>query len=356
MGLRTNFVKTFFKAQGDMADVLANTSETMQKTLATVLGRDKRLQNSDHLMHILMAANHMLKLPLVSKNAKRSRKLFEQRMHAIKGKPLPLREIKDIKMHTAHGAMAGRYYVPHSAESNAEQGVILFFHGGGFVVGSINTHDECCQYLCQYAQLPVLSIGYRLAPEHPAPAAVEDCLNALKWLHDHAAELGVNAQKIYVAGDSAGGNLAAVVSQQTKHSPHRPAAQLLIYPVTDSQKQYSSYREYGKGLTLTMEDKHNIDYFYIHKGSLKPENPKIAPMKGSVSHVAPAYVVTSEYDLLLDEGEAYAHKLRQAGIKTYSERMYGLPHGFVNMINLHPECKLATIKLARGFRSFVDGL
>lgn len=161
---------------------------------------------------------------------------------------------------------------------------------------------------------------------------------------------------LHVGGDSAGGNLSAVVAQQLKGTPHSPKAQLLIYPVTDNATHYKSYDQYGADMPLTMQDVRTFEYYYVHSGSLKLGNPLTAPMRGDATGVCPAFVVTAEMDVLVDEGEAYAHKLRREGVKVVSKRVYGQPHGFINMVGIHKGAKLELIKFAQEFAGFVKAL
>lgn len=372
MGLRTDIVRAFARAQGDIASVIATLPNSVQFLLARILGDDDKLLNVDNTMKVLLSSNRLVGQPLVSKNPQKCRAYFLEQMNAVQGTPIDLYQVKNFTILSSTDLGTGnpdleqqktlppvsigvRHYIPKPPLSPEEkQPLLVYFHGGAFVVGSPDTHDEFCRHLALYANMQVLSVDYRLAPEHHAPAAVYDCMSALQWVHTHAHELAVDPSRIYVGGDSAGGNLAAVVSQQSKLTNYAPKAQLLIYPVTDASRAYPSYEQYGQGYTLSLNDKHNAEYFYIHKSQLKPNNPLVSPLLGELTGVAPAFVITAEIDLLVDEGEAYAHKLRKSGVKTVSERLHGLPHGFINMINIHSQCRLASINTAQQFARFVQ--
>ena len=200
----------------------------------------------------------------------------------------------------------------------------------------------------------MLSVAYRLAPEHPAPAASNDCLDALKWAHKNAAALGIDPTKIAVGGDSAGGNLSAVVSQLAAGKAYAPAAQLLIYPVIDLEGIYPSHREYGKGLFLDQTDMDNAKIAYVDGIKLKRSDPRVSPLFGKLAGLAPALLVTAELDALRNEGELYAIKLREAGTYCEAYRVEGQGHGFINMTTINRAAYEATVKIAQDFRALLD--
>jgi acetyl esterase len=210
--------------------------------------------------------------------------------------------------------------------------LVVFFHGGGFVIGNIETHDNICHQLATRVPAAVISVDYRLAPEHPFPAAVEDSFAATKWASDHAGELGADAGRLAVAGDSAGGNLAAVVAHRARDAGAPPIAfQLLIYPGTDMTRSLPSHRTNGDGYLLTAE---LIDWFMNHylPAGTDQRQPDASPLfADDCSSLPAALVITAEFDPLRDEGEAYANRLRQAGVHAPSSRYDGMIHGFFGM-------------------------
>jgi acetyl esterase len=231
------------------------------------------------------------------------------------------------------GEIPVRIYRPESVEP---LGMVVFFHGGGFVIGTIATHDPLCQQIAASMPAVVVSVDYRLAPEHPFPAAVEDCLAATAWVSQHAAELGGESGRLAVAGDSAGGNLSAVVSVKARDAGGPPIAfQLLIYPATDLTRSSVSHIENGEGYLLTSE---SMDWFsghYLGDGDLT--HPDASPLfVEDLSGLPPAMVITAEFDPLRDEGEAYAERLRQAGVDARSVRYDGMIHGFVQFDAIVP--------------------
>lgn len=214
-------------------------------------------------------------------------------------------------------------------------GVLVFYHGGGWVIGDLETHDRECRMLCQGAGCVVVAVDYRLAPEQPFPAAVEDAFDALQWVARHAQEIGGDPARIAVGGDSAGANLSAVVSLLARDAGGPPLLfQLLIYPAVDARKD-ADYRS----LTVNAEDpflaRKSIDHFYalyLGKDAAKRKDVRVSPLLAA-SHrgLPPALVVTAEFDPLRDEGEAYARALEAAGVPVSLHRYDGMPHAFFQL-------------------------
>jgi acetyl esterase len=207
--------------------------------------------------------------------------------------------------------------------------VLVYFHGGGFVIGNIESHDHVCRSLANKVPCVVASVDYCLAPEAKFPAAVEDSYAALEWIAANAAGFGIDPSRIAVGGDSAGGNLAAVISLMARDRKGPTLAfQLLIYPATDMRMTAPSIEENANGPLLT---KASMVWFLDHylTGDHDKENPLASPLLASdVSGLPPAFIATAECDPLRDEGEAYAHRLEQAGVRAELHRYAGMPHGF----------------------------
>jgi acetyl esterase len=219
------------------------------------------------------------------------------------------------------GEVAIRIYHPSDggpAEVGARPGLV-WFHGGGFVIGDLDTADAECRRLCEATGVVVVSVDYRLAPEHPHPAAVDDCLAATRWVAAHAAAIGIDPSRLAVGGDSAGGNLAAVVAQQCRGVGPDLAFQLLVYPVTDLASElgdtpYPSMAENAEGYFLTAETMRWFADRYVPDG-VDPADPTISPLRASsLEGLPPALVLTCGYDPLRDEGRAYAAALEAAGV------------------------------------------
>jgi acetyl esterase len=236
-------------------------------------------------------------------------------------------ELHEIREVNADG-VAGRLYRPNDRK---DLGLLVFYHGGGWVLGSMNTHDDVCRKLALAMGHAVLSVDYRLAPEFAFPEPLNDCIVALRWAHANAAELGIDATRIAVGGDSAGGNLAAVVANL---QPVPLKFQMLIYPVTDATRSSQSYKDNGEGYRLTAA---GMKWFCDHylSGSIgTPTDPRVSPLFAdatTLTSAPPAIVITAEYDPLRDEGEQYAHRLIEAGVACSLTRYYGQVHGFFSM-------------------------
>ena len=207
---------------------------------------------------------------------------------------------------------------------------LVFFHGGGFVIGDIDSYDSQCRLLCRDGGVAVLSVEYRLAPEDPFPAAPEDAIAVTAWALDNADRLGGDPDRVAVGGDSAGGNLAANATQALRD--HQPvlAAQLLIYPVTDFTSERPSHEENGDGLFLTLDDMEWFRSLYVGDGPV--DDPRVSPLLAEdLSGLPPAIVITAELDPLRDDGEAYAEALEEAGVPVTRRRFDSLIHGFFAM-------------------------
>ena len=248
------------------------------------------------------------------------------------------------------GEIPVRVYTP---EGHAPFPVLVYFHGGGWVIGSLETHDGLCRHLANAAGAVVVSVDYRLAPEHPFPASGEDAYAATRWVAANAAVIGGDAKRIAVGGDSAGGNLAAVVSLMARDRGGPPLVfQLLVYPVTDvPSAKTASYRENAEGYFLTAKMMH---WFWDHYCGKNPDlsDPYLCPLRAKdLKRLPPALVVTAEFDPLRDEGEAYAARLREAGSQAHVKRYAGMIHGFFGMGPLLTKAREATKDAAEALRA-----
>jgi acetyl esterase len=243
-----------------------------------------------------------------------------------------------------------RLYTPNGLADGSP--LLVYYHGGGWVIGSLNSHDNTCRFLAERAGVRVLSVGYRLAPEHPFPAAVDDAIAAFDHARGHAVELGADPGLIAVGGDSAGGTLAAVVCHQTAlRGGPTPAFALLFYPVTDVTTRSQSRQRYADGFFLTDAD---IDYFadhYLPDLALRADPRCSVLLAEDLSGFPPTYLATAGFDPLRDEGEEFAARLRAAGVAVASHRQPDLIHGFVSFLGVGNACREATAEAAGALRA-----
>lgn len=248
-----------------------------------------------------------------------------------------VRSTIDISVLGPDGAIPVRIYYPHGAPVDDRAGIV-FCHGGGFVFCDIESHDGFCRALARGSQAVVVSVGYRLAPEHPAPAAALDAFTAFCWVVEHAAGLGIDSTRTAIAGDSAGGNLAAVTSILCRErGVARPAAQLLLYPVIDPSFETDSYHRYATGYVNTREAMQW--YWRQYLGGEKVFDPPylVAPARAdSHADLPPAMIVTAGLDPLHSEGCDYARRLRDAGVPVVHRDFPGLFHGFMTIQSFAP--------------------
>jgi len=255
-------------------------------------------------------------------------------------------EMRDVQA----GSIPCRLYRP---SAQTDLGLLVFFHGGGWVIGDLNSHDGVCRSLANKSGHAVLSVDYRLAPEHKFPAAYDDCVTALKWAHENAGALGIDNTRMAVGGDSAGGNLAAAVAL-AEVVPLK--FQMLIYPAVDMRMDSPSITENANAPILT---KAVMTWFVNHYMSSDSDrtNVKASPMVASddlLKRMPPAIVITAQYDPLRDEGEAYGKRLVENGISTTITRYNGAFHGFFNMITILDDAQSAHAQASTLLKKYLD--
>lgn len=265
--------------------------------------------------------------------------------------PEPVGGVENRTIPGPAGEIPVRIYTPSRPGPHP---VLVYFHGGGWVLGSLDTHDGTCRSLCNQAACVVVSVDYRLAPEHKFPAALEDCYAATRWVAEHAEDVNVDPRRVAVGGDSAGGNLTACVAQLARErGGPRLVHQLLVYPVTDARFDTPSYEENAAGFFLIRD---GMKWFWGHylNGEADAANPHASPLRAkSFADLPPATVLTAQYDPLRDEGEAYGKRLQEAGVATRIERYDGVIHGFFGMAAVVPKARdavgFAASELRRSF-------
>ena len=265
------------------------------------------------------------------------------------GPPETVAHVEDRTIPGPAGQIPVRIYTPTGRPPFP---LLVYFHGGGWVIGNLETHDGVCRALTNAAACIVVSVDYRLAPEHPFPAAPEDSYAATQWVAANAAAIGGDPTRIAVGGDSAGGNLTAVVALVARDRGAPPLCfQLLVYPVTDAACDTASYRDNADGYFLTRD---MMGWFWNHYAAQRSarENPYASPLRAaSLKGLPPALVITAEFDPLRDEGEAYAARLRDAGVAAQLTRYDGMIHGFFGMGSMLDQAKTAIAQAAAALRS-----
>ena len=279
--------------------------------------------DAEILLEMIRAANRPA---FETVGAAEARELFNAGRKVLAPDPMPVAETRDLAIPGPGGSIPARLY---RATVTGTLPVMVFFHGGGWVVGDVESHDTVCRHLANHAGCAVVSVDYRLAPEHKFPAAVEDCFAATAWVADNAVALGVDSGRLAVGGDSAGGNLAAVVSllARDKGVP-RIAYQLLIYPATDAAMRHDSIARFAEGYVLTRS---TMRWFYEQylRASEDAADWQASPLAApDLNGLPPAYVLTAGYDPLCDEGDAYAARLAAAGVPVTHRTFAGQVQGF----------------------------
>jgi acetyl esterase len=245
--------------------------------------------------------------------------------------PVPV-AAREVSIPAEHGDIPATLYTP--ADLPEPSALLVYYHGGGWSVGSRISHDPVARYLATHAAVRVLSVEYRRAPEHRFPAAVEDAITAFEYAHRHATDLGADPERIAVGGDSAGGNLAAVTAQQAvRRGGAVPAFQLLMYLPTDISTRRPSRDLFDRSSTFTDQNLRWALANYIPPGT-DLSDPRLSPLHGEVTDLPPAYIASAGFDPLRDEGEAYANKLRAGGIPVALSRQADLPHAYLNFVGI----------------------
>ena len=261
--------------------------------------------------------------------------------------PEDVAEIRALSAPGPDGPIPMRLYRPQGSSAAEQLPALIYFHGGGWVIGDLDTHDTICRSLANGARCAVVSVDYRLAPEHPFPAAVIDSIAATRHVAAQAAELGIDATRLAVGGDSAGGNLAAVVALEARENGPRLRLQLLIYPAVDFVEPRDSHRRFGEGFGLTATGMQWFGRQYLPNHE-HAQDWRASPIRAqSLAGLPPAWVLTAGHDPLCDEGEEYAAKLKAAGVPTTLRQFPGQIHGFFGMGRLIAESHTALTEAAQ---------
>jgi acetyl esterase len=281
-----------------------------------------------------------------------ARAFYRERRAVTQPDPPAIAETRDLVAQGPHGPIPLRLYHPHTAaERKIAPPVLVYYHGGGWVIGDLDTHDTLCRELANGSGCAVVAVDYRMGPEHRFPAAVDDSIAAARWVHAHAGELGVDATRLAVGGDSAGGNLAAVVAIAARDGGDLPVRfQLLIYPATDQRCGWPSHTSNAQGYLLTAD---TIRYFhdhYIADPAMDLDWRASPLLHPNLSKLPPALVLSAGYDPLRDEALQYSHKLTQAGNRATHILFERQIHGFITMGRVIDEANAAVALCAAELR------
>ncbi len=320
--------------------LLAATMRLPPPLLSRVAGRPverdgQRLDTHCQALLKLMVLSRQPTLEQAGHDA--GRRYMDARSPALSGEARSLARVEDRVLESEVGQIPVRIYAPAVGTALP---ALVFFHGGGFVLGSIRSHDRACRIVADEARCVVINVEYRRAPEHKFPAAAEDALAAFRWVRDHAAEIGVDAARIAVGGDSAGGNLATGVCQAcVKSGEVGPRYQWLIYPVTDVTKESRSYVLFEDGFYLTRSSMQWFTDCYLRSDADRSD-PRMSPLIAeSLAGLPPAWVMTAGFDPLRDEGAAYAQAMMAAGVAVKHDNYPGLIHGVFSMTGIIPAAR-----------------
>ncbi len=281
-----------------------------------------------------------------------AREIFVASRAILQPDPAPVAEVRDLAAKGPAGPIPLRLYRGKGTEAKSPQPTLIYFHGGGWVLGNLDSHDGVCRDIANAAQCTVISVDYRLAPEAKFPAAADDSIAAAQWIHDNAAELGVDRTRLAVGGDSAGGNLSAVVALHARdNGGPKLKLQVLIYPSADMSSVYPSYEEFAEQLPLTRT---TMDWFvdlYLKNRSEDAKDWRASPLHAkSLTGLPPAFVITAAMDPLRDEGEEFARALMKAGVPVEVKRFDGQIHGFLTMGRIVKDSAVAIAYIATELR------
>ncbi|MDM1758739.1 MULTISPECIES: alpha/beta hydrolase [Acinetobacter] len=352
VALNNNIQELIEKAQGPAARSLDRLPKFVQESLTKLLGYPYQYPQLDSFTKCMMAAQlKQGKAGFIGANVESSRKQFEMQMQSIVNRPTSVQFVEDIRLPLQSGSIYARHYHPAPSKKLP---IVVFYHGGGFVVGSVDTHDEVCRLIATHAKVQVLSIEYPLAPEVGPYDLIQSCEDALAWVYQNRRQFKIFKNRIAIAGDSAGGNICAVLSQRTVNKAYAPEAQFLIYPAVDFKSRHPSFFAYKDGLVLTSSDIDYVTEYYATKYNVPLDATIISPTYGTFKKLPPAFIVTAGHDVLHDEGKIYAYKLRQNNVKVHYHDYEDQTHGFINLTPISRKAKRNVIEMSREFRKFWD--
>ena len=295
--------------------------------------------------HVMSTLEAQGRRPLADQTVAEARDSYRTSCKLNGLQPVPVQTVTDLVAQRGDSAIPLRVYRPQASPDSGAP-ALVYFHGGGWVIGDLDTHDPICRYLANASKCCIVAVDYRLAPEHPYPAALDDALHAYRWITANAAELGLDPQALGVAGDSAGGGLATLVALETREAPFpKPKSQILFYPVTDLSSESAGYARVTDGFPVVAS---SMRWFRNHYLPLPQDrqSERASPLKASsLQGLPPTLIVTARHDPLYEEGVAYAHQLEAAGTCVTHLSLGGQIHGFLTLGGLL-EAASATLDLA----------
>lgn len=340
------------RKQGNAARILDRMPTFMQTSLTKILKYPFDYPELDSFIRALMAVRHKQgDVGLIGDDLSQSRQLLELQFLYLRRKATPIKHVEDLDLALQSGQIQARHYHP---APHKKLPMLVFYHGGGFVLGSCDTHDEACRLIALHAKVQVLSIEYPLAPEVGPQQLIQSCEDALAWVYQHRSQFKILKNRIAIAGDSAGANIAAVVAQRTKQMSYAAQAQFLIYPVADFKSRHPSFYMYKDGLMLTGQDVDLVTDYYVYQHHVALDDPLISPTYGNLTQLSPTFLVTAGHDILHDEGKIYAYKLKQHEVKVLYREYEDQTHGFINLTPISKTAKKYLIEMSKDFRRFWD--
>jgi acetyl esterase len=338
-------ITPFDRAQAVAARGLMALPPRLQVLIAG--GRERRMdgQQMDPQMQLMVMLMNANDFQVRDEDHHVARERFAHDMVAIATKHPEVAWTREIEVAGASGPLRARLYVPFGYR--APGAMLVYLHGGGWVVGDVEAYDLACRFLAKHSGAAIVSVDYRLAPEHPFPAPVDDALAAFRDVVARAEELGADPARIGIGGDSAGGQLSAVTAlQASRDGGPAPALQVLIYPATDMLNSSASRELFAEDLLLETADMDWAIDLWVPDAADRSDDRASPLLADELSGVAPAYVVTAGFDVLRDEGEAYAARLRDAGVPTTLRRQRGMVHGFIGMVGVSSSAQRAVAEIA----------
>ncbi|MCV3207700.1 alpha/beta hydrolase [Mesorhizobium sp. YC-39] len=301
--------------------------------------------------HVLDLGRQTAARPFEAGTPEEARRAYEEGFPTLQGEREPVASLSERTIAGPGGPLTLRIYRGREAPA-IDAPALLYLHGGGWVIGNLESHDEICRWFANLAACVVVSPAYRLAPEHKFPAAIEDCVAVLSVMQSGEGGLGIDVSRIAVAGDSAGGNLAAVLCLMSRGAKNPPTAQLLFYPNTDASQTADSYRRFADSFGLTAATMAWFrDHYISSAGDI--DDWRVSPLKAaSLAGAPPAFIAIAGHDILADEGEAYARRLREDSVPVVLRRWPGQIHGFVSTGRHGPAARQAVAAAVAAWRSF----